>query len=207
MIFSIFDLVNQKISSIFAAEILKYDFNMAIVYNKYSNNRDHTWYDSSNVLYSVCYDTNNDKKILKVVFKQGRTYIYKDVDVKDYVLFKTAESTGKAINDFIIKKYKATRLSDTDIDSLETLKENFINENKVTEEAFTNLAYHLEMNGETGEFRLKLNDNVIYEGIENQVSILKLLKSMNINYAFSTLEDNITTEEEFFNERVINKNI
>lgn len=174
---------------------------MAIVYNKYVNNKDHTWYDSSNVLYSVCYDTNADKKALKVVFKQGRTYLYKDVDVNDYLLFRNAESHGKSVNEFIVKKYKGVRLSDTSQETLDALKEEFINENKVTEEAFTNLAYHLEMNGETGEFRLSLNDKPIYEGVENQVSITRLLKSMNINYSYSELEGSITKEEDFINEQ------
>lgn len=174
---------------------------MAIVYNKYVNNKDHTWYDSSNVLYSVCYDTNADKKALKVVFKQGRTYLYKDVDVNDYLLFRNAESHGKSVNEFIVKKYKGVRLSDTSQETLDALKEEFINENKVTEEAFTNLAYHLEMNGETGEFRLSLNDKPIYEGIENQVSITRLLKSMNIKYSYSELEGSITKEEDFINEQ------
>jgi len=173
---------------------------MAIVYNKYVNNKDHTWYDSSNVLYSVCYDTNADKKALKVVFKQGRTYLYKDVDVNDYLLFRNAESHGKSVNEFITKKYKGVRLSDTPQETLDALKEEFINENKVTEKAFTNLAYHLEINGETGEFRLSLNDKPIYEGVENQVSITRLLKSMNINYSYSEMEGKITTEEDFENE-------
>lgn len=173
---------------------------MAIVYNKYINNRDHTWYDSSNVLYSVCYDTTADKKALKVVFKQGRTYLYKDVDVNDYLMFRNAESHGKSINEFIVKKYKGVRISDTSQETLDSLKDEFINENKITEEAFTNLAYHLELNNDTGEFRLKLNGKTIFEGIENQVSITRLLKSMNINYSFSQMEGNITKEEDFINE-------
>ena len=173
---------------------------MAIVYNKYSNNRDHTWYDSSNVVYSVCYDANTEKKVVKIVFKQGRTYLYRDVDVNDYLLFKTAESTGKSVNDFIIKKYKSVRLPDTDLGTIEALKDDFINENKITEEAFTNLAYHLEINNDTKEFRLKLNDKTIFEGIENQISIVRLLKSMNINYSISEMEGKITNEEDFCNE-------
>ena len=173
---------------------------MAIIYNKYINNRDHSWYDSSNVLYSVCYDTNAGKKTLKIVFREGRTYLYRDVDVNDYLLFRNSESHGKSVNEFIIKKYKGVRLSDTSMEELDKLKDEFINENKITEEAFTNLAYHMEMNGETGEFRLSLNGKPIFEGIENQVSIVRLLKSMNINYSFSELEGGITKEEDFVNE-------
>ena len=96
---------------------------MAIVYNKYINNRDHTWYDSSNVLYSVCYDTNAEKKTLKVVFKQGRTYLYKDVDVNDYLMFRNSESHGKSVNEFIVKKYKGVRLSDTTQETLDNLND------------------------------------------------------------------------------------
>ena len=59
-----------------------------IVYNKYINNEDYTWYDSSNVIFSKCYDNNSDSKTLKIVFKDGRTYLYKDVATMDYISFK-----------------------------------------------------------------------------------------------------------------------
>ena len=76
-----------------------------IVYNKYLDNQDYTWYDSSNVLFSKCYDDpNSNTKTLKIVFKNGRTYIYKDVDINDYITFKTAQSNGQAVNTFIIEK-------------------------------------------------------------------------------------------------------
>lgn len=173
---------------------------MAIVYNKYTNNRDHTWYDSSNVLYSVCYDNNADTKTLKLVFKGGRTYIYKDVSVDDYLMFRNSESHGKSVNEYIVKKYKGVRISDTNMEDVDKLKEDLINEGKVTEEAFTNLAYHLEVNSDTKEFKLSLNGRAIFEGIENQVSILRLFKSMNINYSMSEMDGNITNEEDFINE-------
>ena len=38
-----------------------------IVFNRYVNQEDHTWYDSSNVVYSKCYDTQSTKfKTLKI---------------------------------------------------------------------------------------------------------------------------------------------
>lgn len=48
-----------------------------IVYNKYLDNQDYTWYDSSNVLFSKCYDDpNSNTKTLKIVFKMvERIYI------------------------------------------------------------------------------------------------------------------------------------
>jgi hypothetical protein len=80
-----------------------------IVYNKYTNSRDYTWYDSSNIVFSECIDTTEEEKTLKIVFKQGRTYIYRKVDVNDYLLFRNAESNGKAFNQYI-KKYECVRL-------------------------------------------------------------------------------------------------
>lgn len=170
-----------------------------VVYNRYVNNKDHTWYDSSNVVYSLCYDNNEATKNLKIVFKNGRTYLYKNVDVNDYIGFRSGESTGKTVNQYIVKKYQGVRLPDTDMEKLDELKEEFINDNKITEEAFTNLAYHLSVNDITGDFALKLNGKTIYRGVEGQVSILNLLKCMNINFSMSEdyepEEDNIEDNE------------
>ena len=159
-------------------------FIMAIVFNKYIDSKDHTWYDSSNVLYSLCYDNASVEKTLKVVFNQGRTYLYKDVDAGDYLSFKTSQSSGKGLNQYIVKKYAGVRIQDTDLEELEKLKNEFIEDNNQIEQAMTNLAYHLSVNDNTGEFALSLNGKVLYRGIEGQVSILNLLRSMNINYTF-----------------------
>lgn len=182
---------------------------MAIIFNKYVDNKDHIWYDSSNVLYSLCYDNNGSDKALKIVFKGGRTYLYKNVDVNDYIAFKLHESNGKGANQYIVKKYNGIRLPDTDLDKLEALKEEFINDNKVTEEAFSNLVYHISYNDTTGEFTLKMNNKVIYKGVEGEVSILNLFKSMGIGFTMSEdyepeeliLENNeLKKEEEAINE-------
>ena len=163
---------------------------MAIIYNKYVNCIDHTWYDSSNVVYSECYDNSEEKKTVKIVFKGGRAYIYTDVLVEDYIMFKNSDSNGVAVNTYIVKKYKDTckRLPDIDMNELEEKKENFINEGKITEEAFTNLAYAVVFKPSTNEFALKLNGNTIFEGTDGQVSIFKLLKSMNINFRLINAE-------------------
>ena len=179
--------------------IVKNLYRNMVVYNRYVNNKDHTWYDSSNVVYSLCYDNNEATKNLKIVFKNGRTYLYKNVDVNDYIGFRSGESTGKTVNQYIVKKYQGVRLPDTDMEKLDELKEEFINDNKITEEAFTNLAYHLSVNDITGDFALKLNGKTIYRGVEGQVSILNLLKCMNINFSMSEdyepEEDNIEDNE------------
>lgn len=68
---------------------------------------DRVWYDSSNVFYSECEDGDTAKKTLRVVFKNGATYQYHDVDVNDYIMFMAGGadgSNGKALNEFVKKK-------------------------------------------------------------------------------------------------------
>lgn len=174
-----------------------------VVYNRYINKVDHTWYDSSNLVYTACYDREGQTKVLKVVFKGGRTYIYKDVDVEDYVAFsKGAASNGEEFNKHIVKKYKGVRLGDTDLTKLDNLKKEFIDDNTQVEEALTKLSYHLELNNETGEFRLLLNDKPIYEGVEGKVSIINLFSSMHILYSASEIEKPLKTENDFENENI-----
>ena len=156
---------------------------MAIVYNRYVNSEDHTWYDSTSVAYSLCYDNAETTKTLKVVFKQGRTYLYKDVDVNDYLMFKNSESSGKGVSQYIVKKYKPLRMQDTDLVELEKLKEEFINDGKITDETFTNLIYRIEYDDDSGKFSLQLNDKEIYHGYEGSVSIINLFRSMNIRFS------------------------
>lgn len=169
-----------------------------ITYNKYINNEDNTWYDSSNVVFSKCYDTNDEMKTLKVVFKNGRTYVYKNVSVNDYLLFKTSPSNGSAINEYIIKKYKGVRISDTDISALNEYKENLQNSDSVlSEEKISQLCYNIDFCPETNNFILSLNNTVIYKGKENQVSIFNLLKSMNIPFSIKNVENvNIESDED-----------
>lgn len=159
-----------------------------IIYNKYTGQRDHTWYNSSNVVYSECIDSDNEYKTLKIIFKGGRTYLYKNVDVEDYIRFKNSESNGKAFND-LIKKYDCVRMPDTDMATLDTLKSDFMEEDGKVSEAMGNLNYELRANGETGEFVLMLNGREIFSGIEGQVSIIRLLKSMNIAYVMTELKN------------------
>ena len=161
-----------------------------IVYNKYLDNQDYTWYDSSNVLFSKCYDDpNSNTKTLKIVFKNGRTYIYKDVDINDYLTFKTAQSNGQAVNTSIIKKYKGVRISDTDVDKLTELREKFINDEKeISETPLKDLIDKVDYNEQNGEFTLAIGDKVIYHGNENKVSLFSLFKSMNIAYSLNVVD-------------------
>lgn len=159
-----------------------------IVYNKYLNSRDNTWYDSSNVVYSECIDTSDKFKTLKIVFKQGRTYLYKNVEVEDYIMFRNAESNGSAFSKYI-KKYDFVRLPDTDLEELEKKKQSLQEENKPIEETFSNLVYKLNFNPDSKELQLLFNDTIIYEGVEDNINIMKLFKSMSINYNLDINKD------------------
>ena len=61
---------------------------MSKIKSFYCNDVDKVWYDSSNVLYSECDDITDGLKVLRVTFKNGRTYQYYDVNVHDYLLFR-----------------------------------------------------------------------------------------------------------------------
>ena len=103
---------------------------MSKIFNIYDKSIDRTWYDSSNVLYSECDDVTNDLKTVRVVFKNGRTYEYKDVNVHDYLLFREDSSQGQALNKYI-KKYETSRIDDTDLGKLNEMLEYYQNQDKV----------------------------------------------------------------------------
>lgn len=170
-----------------------------LVYNKYINSRDYSWYDSSNILFSECIDTQTETKTLKITFKNGRTYLYKDVDVTDYLIFRNAESNGKAFNTNI-KKYDFVRLPDVELEKLDEMRKEFQEDASIINEAMSNLQYHIDMNPDTKEFRLSLNGKTIYEGIEDNVNISRLFKSMSISYSMGELTEPLET----FKEEILN---
>lgn len=167
------------------------------LFSKYENSQELCWYDSTNIIFSKCYD-NPYCKVVKIIFKNGRTYLYRDVDATDYVMFRDSESNGSAFTKYI-KKYAATRIQDTDLDKLEEMKQKFINENQeVQDTKVSDLGYVMEYCDETGEFVLKLGGKVIYSAVEGNVSIINLFKSMGVNCALVSVEkiENKTDEEE-----------
>lgn len=102
---------------------------------KYDSDKriDYIWYDSSNILYSECLDNENDFKTLKVVFKNGQSYIYKKVDVHDYVQFVHGGlegSNGKALNSIIKPKYEFEKGEKVDITELLQRGNDIIEEQK-----------------------------------------------------------------------------
>lgn len=168
---------------------------MSAILNVYKDNVDYTWYDSSNVLYSECYDKDNDLKDLKIVFKGGRSYLYEKIDVNDYLMFRSDLSQGKALNKYIIvkdvngnPKHNVVRLPDTDLNELENNRLMIIEERNKPVEETDNTIYHIEMDETNNNVRLLFENKVVFEGVENQISIFQLLKALNIRADITKVE-------------------
>ena len=78
--------------------------------------------DSSNILLS---EYNKPKKTLKITFKAGTQYLYKEVIERDYVRFEVSESQGSVFNK-TMRKYEFDKLEK--VDTAELLEQ--INEQK-----------------------------------------------------------------------------
>jgi hypothetical protein len=77
--------------------------------------------DSSNILLS---EYNKSKKTLKITFKAGTQYLYKDVLDRDYVRFEVSESQGSVFNK-TMRKYEFEKLEKIDTtELLERIEEN-----------------------------------------------------------------------------------
>lgn len=153
---------------------------MSIIISKYKDKLDKCWYDSSNVLYSQCVDNENDFKDLQIVFKDGRTYLYQNVNVNDYVLFKTDISQGKALNKYILKKYKGLRLSDTNLDMLFEEKEKLLEEKKDKTELDENPLYHIITYDKEQKVELYLNNKIVYTSSITSINLIEVLKTLGI---------------------------
>lgn len=101
-----------------------------ILVSKYDETEkiDEVFYESSNIYYSKAVEHKNDNFVdLYVTFKNGATYLYKNVDmVKDYIMFKHGGldgSQGKALNKFIKPKYEFEKVENA---NMELLKEEYI---------------------------------------------------------------------------------
>lgn len=154
------------------------------ILNDYNNDTliEKTWYKSSTVLYSECFDKKDDFKEVKIVFSNGRCYLYKGVNVQDYLLFREAKSQGKSINRYLAKKengkpvYETIRLEDIDTKKLlEELREydsipKFILSDK------DNITIIVNNNTIFSEASHLLNDE------ENKKTFFNILSSLNIEY-------------------------
>lgn len=93
---------------------------MSKILSVYNNETDKAWYNSSNIKFSKCIDHKNDLKTLDVVFNNGSTYRYKEVNVNDYLMFREAPSQGKALNQYVkTKGYEYEKLPDSDLGIIE----------------------------------------------------------------------------------------
>lgn len=165
---------------------------MSAILTYYKDKIDKCWYDSTNVIYSECYDHENDYKDLKVVFKEGKTYVYKGVDVNDYILFKTDLSQGKALNKYIIKKYKGLRLPDMDMSLIEEDKQLLLEESRtslaegeIEKETFYHIKYDLNSN----KIQLYCDNVKIFEGINNQINLYDVMKALGIKCSSENIEE------------------
>lgn len=98
---------------------------MSVLKNEYDLERcvDSVWYESTNVIYSEFYEHDEDNfGELYIVFKGGKRYLYKNVSYMNYLYFKNAVfnegSSGKALNEYIIKNYKGEKVDDASIDDI-----------------------------------------------------------------------------------------
>lgn len=110
---------------------------MSIRTNLYENKIDYCWYDSSNILYSECVDNKDDFKTLYIIFKNGIKYVYKNVNVNDYLMFRTDLSQGVALNKYL-KKYDYEKLETINLSELKEREQTIIikrlNEAKIAQE-------------------------------------------------------------------------
>ena len=100
------------------------------------------WYDSSMIAYTeMIEDEYENKGDLHVTFKNGSTYVYKDVLLEDYILFiggGTDASQGKTLNKVIKSKYEFERVADKNVqllfEKMTTLNE--LNNNDISQTFF-----------------------------------------------------------------------
>ena len=80
------------------------------------------WYDSTMIVYTEMVENETSNKgDLYVTFKNGSTYLYKDVSFEDYLVLiggGTDASQGKTLNKVIKGKYEYERVSDKNVSDL-----------------------------------------------------------------------------------------
>lgn len=102
-----------------------------IIYNNYENGIDEVWYTSTSIYYTKFVENDNDNRgNLFVTFKNGSTYVYKEVDMPtNYLQFKhemNNASAGKSLNAYIKPYYAYERVEDISTEELEKRKNHFL---------------------------------------------------------------------------------
>lgn len=92
-----------------------------LLFSYYIDNKvDKAWFDSSNVYYAECDESDTQFKTVRVVFKNGSQYQYENVSVYDWTLFKNSDSQGKKLNELFKKSgYAYSKLDNADMTALE----------------------------------------------------------------------------------------
>lgn len=92
-----------------------------LLFSYYIDNKvDKAWFDSSNVYYAECDESDTQFKTVRVVFKNGSQYQYEHVSVYDWTLFKNSDSQGKKLNELFKKAgYAYSKLDNADLAALE----------------------------------------------------------------------------------------
>ena len=81
---------------------------------------DKAWFDSSNIYYAECDESDTQFKTVRVIFKNGAIYQYEKVTVFDWTMFKNAESQGKKLNELFKKAgYKYEKIGTANIEELQ----------------------------------------------------------------------------------------
>ena len=81
---------------------------------------DKAWFDSSNIYYAECDESDTQFKTVRVIFKNGAIYQYEQVKVFDWTMFKNAESQGKKLNELFKKAgYKYEKIRTANIEELQ----------------------------------------------------------------------------------------
>lgn len=95
------------------------------------------WYDSTMIVYTeMVEDEYENKGDLYVTFKNGSTYVYKDVTFEDYILFiagGTDASQGKTLNKVIKSKYEFEKGEQKNVQDLID-EMNRLNEEKMSQD-------------------------------------------------------------------------
>jgi hypothetical protein len=125
---------------------------MSKLFSYYSDNVDHAWYDSTNVIYSECIDNKDDFKTLKVVFSNGTQYEYEGVSVNDYLLFREAPSQGQALN-------KLIKTNNSGYKKLDNVDLKLINEEYISRRDNN---FFVENTIENGFIIRNLTNNIVY---------------------------------------------
>lgn len=146
---------------------------MGKIYKLYENKLERAWYDSSNIVYSECDDIENELKVVRITFKDGRTYRYEGVDVNDYLMFRESLSQGKGFNKYL-KKYDGVKIDSLDVNVLnETLKMLMEEDECKTFVEIFDDKLNVNINGNVTE--------ILFEGNTKEV-VMKLFELFNINF-------------------------